>query len=58
MSSRAGVREDTGLSSGDREKKDPLMLGSNGLCLERYLHLEASLKKKEPGVAGSRNLTN
>lgn len=38
---RAGVREDAGLSSGYVGER-----GKNGLCLKRYLHLKASLRKR------------
>lgn len=65
MSTRAGVREDAGLSSGNTEER-----GKNRLCLKRYLHLKASLRKKTRkwlgggakegggGVANNRNLSN
>lgn len=57
MSTRARVREDAGLSSGGSRRKGPLLLavGSNGLCMKWYLHLEVSLKKG-CGVSDSRNL--
>lgn len=65
MRTRAGVREDAGLSSGYVGER-----GKNGLCLKRYLHLKASLTKRTRkwwgggakesggGVANSRNLSN
>lgn len=51
MSTRAGVMEDAGLSSGDTGKKDPLLLASPLLSspVKRYLHVEASLNKKDLG---------